>query len=78
MITNLDNYLIGIIVGVLLGKLSVPIFGFNFSLGLTGGVLIAAIILSRIGKTGNIVWNVSGSSNQLLRKLGLIFFLVAV
>lgn len=69
---------IGIIVGVLLGKLSVPIFGFNFSLGLTGGVLIAAIILSRIGKTGNIVWNVSGSSNQLLRKLGLIFFLVAV
>ena len=69
---------IGIIVGVLLGKISIPIFGFNFSLGLTGGVLLAAIILSRIGKTGNIVWNVSGSSNQLLRKLGLIFFLVAV
>jgi len=68
----------GIIIGVLLGKLSIPIFGFNFSLGLTGGVLLAAIILSRIGKTGHIVWNVSGSSNQLLRKLGLIFFLVAV
>jgi putative transport protein len=69
---------IGIIIGVLIGKLSVPVFGFNFSLGLTGGVLMAAIILSRIGKTGNILWNVSGSSNQLLRKLGLIFFLVAV
>ncbi|MCG8306581.1 MAG: hypothetical protein MI975_04260 [Cytophagales bacterium] len=69
---------IGIIIGVVLGKLSVPILGFSFSLGLTGGVLMAAIILSRIGKTGNIVWNVSGSSNQLLRKLGLIFFLVAV
>ena len=69
---------IGIIVGVLLGKFSIPIFGFDFSLGLTGGVLLAAIILSRIGKTGTIVWNVSGTSNQLLRKLGLIFFLVAV
>ncbi len=69
---------IGIIIGVLIGKLSIPIFGFTFSLGLTGGVLLAAIILSRIGKTGNILWNVSGSSNQLLRKLGLIFFLVAV
>jgi len=69
---------IGIIVGVLIGKLSIPIFGFTFSLGLTGGVLLAAIILSRIGKTGNILWNVSGSSNQLLRRLGLIFFLVAV
>jgi len=69
---------IGIIIGVLIGKLSIPIFGFTFSLGLTGGVLLAAIILSRIGKTGNMLWNVSGSSNQLLRKLGLIFFLVAV
>jgi len=69
---------IGIIIGVLIGKVSIPIFGFTFSLGLTGGVLLAAIILSRIGKTGNILWNVSGSSNQLLRKLGLIFFLVAV
>ena len=68
----------GILIGVLLGKFSIPVFGFDFSLGLTGGVLMAAIILSRIGKTGNIVWNVSGSSNQLLRKLGLIFFLVAV
>jgi len=68
----------GILFGVLIGKLSVPMFGFNFSLGLTGGVLMAAIILSRIGKTGSIVWNVSGTSNQLLRKLGLIFFLVSV
>ena len=69
---------VGIIFGVLLGKLSIPVLDFNFSLGLTGGVLIAAIVLSRIGKTGSIVWNVSGSSNQLLRRLGLIFFLVAV
>jgi putative transport protein len=79
-LTDLDFFpvSIGIIVGVLIGKLSIPVLGFNFSLGLTGGVLMAAIILSRIGKTGNIVWNVSGSSNQLLRKLGLVFFLVAV
>ncbi len=69
---------IGIIIGVLVGRISFPILGFTFSLGLTGGVLLAAIVLSRIGKTGNILWNVSGSSNQLLRKLGLIFFLVAV
>lgn len=79
-LTDLDFFPVsmGIIIGVLIGKISIPIFGFTFSLGLTGGVLLAAIILSRIGKTGNILWNVSGSSNQLLRKLGLIFFLVAV
>ncbi len=69
---------LGILIGILLGKISIPLFGLNLSLGLTGGVLLAAIILSRIGKTGSILWNVSGSSNQLLRKIGLIFFLVAV
>lgn len=69
---------IGILLGVILGKIEFPIFGFDFSLGLTGGVLMSAIVLSRIGKTGHILWNVSGSSNQLLRNLGLIFFLVSV
>lgn len=69
---------IGIIIGVLLGKISIPVFGFDLSLGLTGGVLLASIVLSRIGKTGNILWNVSGSSNQLMRMIGLIFFLVSV
>jgi len=69
---------IGIIIGVLLGTLEFPLFGINVKLGLTGGVLLAAILLSRLGKTGNILWNVAGPSNQMLRKLGLIFFLVSV
>lgn len=69
---------IGILVGILLGHLKFPIAGFDFSLGLTGGVLVSALVLSKIGKTGSMLWNVSGSSNQLIRKLGLIFFLTAV
>ncbi len=79
-LTELDFFpvCIGILLGVIIGKIQIPIFGFSFSLGLTGGVLMSAIVLSRIGKTGNILWNVSGSSNQLLRNLGLIFFLVSV
>jgi len=50
----------------------------NIKLGLTGGVLISALILSNIGKTGKIIWNISGPSNQFLRKLGLITFLAGV
>lgn len=69
----------GILIGVLLGSISFPFFGlFEFSLGLTGGVLIAAIILSKLGKTGPIIWSMSGGGNQLLRKLGLLMFLAAV
>ena len=68
----------GIIIGALLGKLTFAFGGFNFSLGLTGGVLFAGLILGRVGKTGNILWTMTGSANNLLRQLGLLFFLAAV
>ncbi len=70
---------LGILLGILIGELTIPLFGeIQFKLGLTGGVLISALVLSKVGKTGNIVWNISGTTNQFLRKLGLIFFLAAV
>lgn len=69
----------GIVIGVLLGIVDIPIPGGGvFNLGLSGGVLISGLILSRIGKTGPIIWNVSGPANQLLRQIGLLFFLAAV
>lgn len=69
----------GIVLGVLVGKLKISFSDdFTFSLGLTGGVLMVALILSRIGKTGPILWTMSGSSNQLLRQLGLLMFLAVV
>jgi len=70
---------LGILLGILLGELSIPLFGdVNFRLGLTGGVLVSALVLSKIGKTGSIIWNISGTSNMFLRKLGLIMFLSVV
>lgn len=69
----------GIVIGVLMGIVELPIpGGTTFKLGLTGGVLISGLVLSRIGKTGPIIWNVSGPANQLLRQIGLLFFLAAV
>jgi len=70
---------LGILIGIIIGQIKLPVSPHaSVSLGLTGGVLIAAIALSRIGKTGKIIWNISGPSNQFLRKLGLIFFLSGV
>ena len=68
----------GIILGILVGKLSVNFGSFSFSLGLTGGVLLLALILGRTGKTGPILWTMTGSANQLLRQFGLLFFLASV
>jgi len=69
---------ITILIGVVIGRLSLPLGSMNVSLGLTGGVLVASLFLSNVGKTGPIVWNISGTVNQFLRNLGLMFFLAAV
>ncbi len=61
---------LGIVLGVIVGKLTF--------LGLTGGVLLVALILSKLGKTGPILWTMSGSANVLLREIGLVFFLAVV
>ena len=69
----------GIVLGVLFGKLNISFGdGMSFSPGLTGGVLMMALFLSAIGKTGPIMWTMSGPANQLLRQLGLLLFLAEV
>lgn len=69
----------GIVLGVLFGKLNISFSDtLSFSPGLTGGILMVALFLSAIGKTGPIIWSMSGSSNQLLRQLGLLLFLAEV
>jgi putative transport protein len=71
---------IGIAVGVLLGSLPLRIPGSSvtFRIGLAGGPLIAAILFSRIGTLGPLVWHVPPSANQMLRTIGISLFLAAV
>ncbi|NOR74757.1 MAG: transporter [Draconibacterium sp.] len=76
--TDILPVALGIILGVLVGKINIVLGSFSFSPGLTGGVLIVALVLSRIGKTGPVLWTMTWGANQLLRQLGLIFFLTAV
>ncbi|WP_300727931.1 aspartate:alanine exchanger family transporter [uncultured Bacteroides sp.] len=69
----------GIVLGVLFGKLNISFGdGMSFSPGLTGGILMMALFLSAVGKTGPIIWSMSGQANQLLRQLGLLLFLAEV
>ena len=69
----------GIVLGVLFGKLNISFSdSLSFSPGLTGGVLMVALMLSAVGKTGPILWSMSGPANQLLRQLGLLLFLAEV
>ncbi len=77
--TNFLPISLGIAIGMLVGSIEIPFFGiFDLSLGITGGVLATAIVLSNFGKTGPIIWSMSGTANQLMRKLGLLMFLATV
>jgi len=76
--TDLLPLFLGIVIGLLIGKISIPIGSTTFSPGTTGGILATAIILGRIGKTGPIMWSLSASSNFMLRQLGLLLFMASV
>ena len=71
---------VGIVLGVLLGSLPIPLPGVPVpvKLGLAGGPLIVAIILSRLGNIGPIVWHMPISANFMLREVGIALFLAVV
>ncbi|MGJ8744241.1 aspartate:alanine exchanger family transporter [Polaribacter sp.] len=68
----------GIVIGILLGSLAIPLGSLHFKLGLTGGVLLASIFLSWKGKVGHVIWNLPAAANQILRQFGLLLFLTPV
>ncbi len=71
---------IGIGLGVLLGSVPfyVPGFPAALKLGLAGGPLVAALILSRVGSIGTLHWFMPPSANLALRELGIVLFLSVV
>ncbi|MFT3690381.1 putative transporter [Paenirhodobacter sp.] len=72
--------LIGIALGVLLGSIPILVPGMPapVKLGLAGGPLVVALILSRIGHLGPFVWYMPPVANHALRELGIVLFLAVV
>lgn len=75
--TDFAPVFFGIAAGVLLGMmpLNLPGVPFPVRLGLAGGPLVAAIVLSLIGSVGRVVWYIPTSANLALRELGITLFL---
>jgi putative transport protein len=71
---------LGIALGVLAGvwPISLPGTPVPVRLGLAGGPLLTALVLSRIGRLGPLVWYMPTSANYMLREVGLVLFLGAV
>lgn len=78
--TNFVPIFIGIALGVLLGTLPIglPNMPVPARLGIAGGPLIMAILLSRVGRIGPLVWYMPVNANLALRELGIVLFLACV
>jgi putative transport protein len=73
------SFSFGLILGVLLGTLPIPLpGGQRVTLGFAGGPLVVALVLGRLGRTGPIVWTMPPNANLTLRQLGILFFLAGV
>jgi putative transport protein len=71
---------VGILLGVILGGLPIVLPGMPapVRLGLAGGPLIVALILSQVGRLGPLIWYLSPSANLVLREIGIVLFLACV
>ena len=69
---------LGMALGFLLGAISVKIPGLGkVSLGIAG-VLLMALVLGKLRRTGSVNWTMPLSANLVLRNLGLTLFLAQV
>jgi putative transport protein len=71
---------VGILLGVLLGSLPIAFPGVPapLKLGLAGGPLLVAILLSQFGRIGPLVWYLTPAANLVLREIGIVLFLACV
>lgn len=73
------TFSLGLVMGLLLGMLPMPIpGGGTFHLGIAGGPLLVALLLSKVDRSGPLLWNLPYSANLTLRQFGLVLFLAGI
>ena len=72
---NLITIFVGIMFGIILGSIDL---GWGMKLGLAGGPLVVAILLSQFGYKFHLITYTSSSSSLLMRELGICLFLASV
>lgn len=77
---NIFTMFFGILLGIVLGSIPFAIPGMSvpMKLGLAGGPLIVAILLSRFGHKFKVITYTSSAANLLLREIGICLFLASV
>ena len=76
---NFMTMAVAAVIGILIGNINIPLGDLGtFSLGTAGGVLLAALILSYIGKIGPLNFRMDPKGLGYLYQMGLTFFMAVV
>lgn len=77
---NMVTLFVGIFLGIILGSLPIAFPGMSvpMKLGLAGGPLVVAILISRFGYKMHLVTYTSSSASLMLREVGICLFLASV
>jgi len=77
-VTRFGGIFLGIALGVVLGSLPLRGEPVPLRLGLAGGPLVVAIVLSGLGRLGPLVFYMPANANLAVRELGITLFLACV
>lgn len=79
-VPHLMSLFVGIAFGIIIGSWPIQLPGIPspVKLGLAGGPLLAAIILSRLGHWAGLIWYMPMGANYMLREVGIALFLACV
>lgn len=75
------SFAFAVVAGILVGSIRIPLTpkGFDgacFSLGITGGTLLVAVLMGHFKKIGNLSITVNDTTSASLREFGLLLFLI--
>lgn len=76
---NIFTFSLGIIIGLLVGLIPIPLpGGLTLKLGIAGGPLVVALLFGTLERSGPLVWNMPYNATMTLRQFGLVIFLAGV
>lgn len=74
--TQMVTFLVGLVLGVLLGNISIPVTpSLDLRLGNAGGVFLVGLVIGHFGRVGNFRLWVPPAARNITRELGLMLFL---
>ena len=69
-------FALAVVAGILIGGIKIPMFNSSFSLGTTGGTLLASLVSAHFGHIGKLSMQVGEHVLKVMRELGLMMFLI--